>query len=263
MPKIAGIDFDQRGEGYPTVICLHGIGGDSDSFLPQLDFFSKNLRIISWNMPGYKNSDYIENLTFEKLSYCLFNFIKSLKIKKCHLIGQSIGGMIAQDFACRFPELIEGLVLLATTSAFGGKNDDFKKEFIKSRLQPLDEGINMDFLAKITIPKIVGKKIEKKNLDIAINSMAKIPEKTYREILKCLVTFDRYFEIEKLAIPCCLLSGKIDNNAPARTMQKMSLKIQNSQFHIFEKVGHLINLEIPEVSNTIISKFLNSLKVKL
>ena len=48
-------------------------------------------------MPGYRNSDFIENLTFEILSKCLFDFIQTLDIKKCHLIGQSIGGMIAQE----------------------------------------------------------------------------------------------------------------------------------------------------------------------
>ena len=78
-------------------------------------------------MPGYRNSDFIENLTFEILSKCLFDFIQTLDIKKCHLIGKSIGGMIAQEFSLRYPDIIESLVLIDTTSAFGGKTSDFKK----------------------------------------------------------------------------------------------------------------------------------------
>ena len=260
MPKISGIHFDEKGEGSQSVICLHGIGGDSDSFIPQMDFLSKHMRIISWNMPGYKNSDFIENLSFDKLSDSLFKFIQSMKIKKCHLIGQSIGGMIAQDFAILYPDIIQSIVIVASSSAFGGRKSEFKEDFLKARLEPLNEGNDMKFLANNSIPKIVGDKITKNYLEMAINSMANIPEKTYREILNCLVTFDRYEDIKKISAPCCLLAGNNDNNAPAKTMKKMSEKIKISEFHCFDNVGHLINIEIPEETNKIIFNFYESLK---
>ena len=259
MPKVCGIEFEEKGKGYPPIICLHGIGGDSNSFFPQLEGLSANFRIISWNMPGYRNSDFIENLTFEILSKCLFDFIQALDIKKCHLIGQSIGGMIAQEFSLRYPDIIESLVLIATTSAFGGKTSDFKKKFMHARLYPLDQGKKMSELAESTIPKIVGSKVDKKTIKIATKSMSNIPEKTFREILKCLVTFDRYDEINKLSIPCCLLAGQNDNNAPAKTMEKMSKKIKYSKFYEFDNVGHLVNIEEPKKTNKIILNFINSL----
>ena len=259
MPKISGIHFDEKGEGTQTVICLHGIGGDSNSFKPQIDALSKHMRIISWNMPGYQDSDFIENLSFDKLSNILLTFIHSLNIKKCHLIGQSIGGMIAQDFAIRYPKVTQSLVLVASSSAFGGRTPEFKDEFLKSRLQPLNEGYDMKFLANNSIPKIVGENITKKYLEMAINSMANIPERSFREILKCLITFDRYGDIEKISSPCCLLAGNNDMNAPSKTMKKMSEKIKNSEFYSFDNVGHLINIEIPEETNKVIFKFYESL----
>ena len=93
-----------------------------------------------------------------------------------------------------------------------------------------------------------------------VKCLCQTPEKTFREILKCLVTFDRYDDINKLSIPCCLLAGQNDNNAPAKTMEKMSKKIKHSKFYEFDNVGHLVNIEVPQKTNEIISNFINSLK---
>ena len=112
---------------------------------------------------------------------------------------------------------------------------------------------------KLELLKIVGENITKKYLEMAINSMANIPERSFREILKCLITFDRYGDIEKISSPCCLLAGNNDMNAPSKTMKKMSEKIKNSEFYSFDNVGHLINIEIPEETNKVIFKFYESL----
>ena len=123
----------------------------------------------------------------------------------------------------------------------------------KDKYKLFKDGINIDFKDSD------GENITKKYLEMAINSMANIPERTFREILKCLITFDRYGDIEKISSPCCLLAGNNDMNAPSKTMKKMSEKIKNSEFYSFDNVGHLINIEIPEETNKVIFKFYESL----
>ena len=248
---------DKKDTDIQTIICLHGIGGDDSSFNPQLQSLASTHRVIAWNMPGYKNSDTVHPYTFKNLSQKLSDFVKALNFGKVHLIGQSIGGMLAQEFAITYPSQIKSLVLIATTSAFGGKNDEFKTAFLAARLKPLDDGMSMLLQAKQAIPSIVGTKINSAQLAEAIAAMAAIDPVVYREVLSCLVTFDRRNQFASITNPVCLISGSEDHNAPARTMEKMAQQLVDVQYHDINGAGHLVNLEQPELVNEIITQFLD------
>ncbi len=258
MPRAAGILFEQSGTGDVPLICLHGIGGDAGSFQPQLDELGRSMRVISWNMPGYGGSDPLPEMTFEALAGAVRSFMDALQLETAHIAGQSIGGMIAQEFALRFPERVASLILIATTPAFGGRDEGFKTEFLKARMKPLDEGRTMAELAPEFVPQIVGSKASDAAIAAAIQSMASVPENSYRAVVTCLVTFDRYADTAAIGQPACLIAGAEDRNAPARTMEKMAARMPRGAFHQIEGAGHLVNLEAPDVTNTILKQFLQS-----
>ena len=255
MKQAAGIIYTEKGQGRLPIVCLHGIGGNAHSFDPQLEGLSDTHRILAWNMSGYGGSEPIADPTFPKLAAKLRDFIDALNIKKVHLCGQSIGGMLAMETACLFPERVQTLVLIATTSAFGGRDDSFKDAFVAARLKPLDEGKTICELAQEFIPEITGPIASARAIESAIASMAKVPEDTYRKIIRCLVTFDRREDIGDFCFPTCLISGEYDQNAPTKTMARMSAKIPGAEFHEIKGAGHLVNLEAGEETNQILRKF--------
>jgi 3-oxoadipate enol-lactonase len=241
-----------------TLICLHGIGGDDESFSPQSIALSDQYRVIAWNMPGYRGSLFIENQSFEMLCESLLNLLQALNTGPVHLVGQSIGGMLAQEFTHRHPEFVKSLVLIATTSVFGGRDESFKQAFLQARLKPLNEGKNMMELATETVPQITGSKVTENVSNAAIKSMSAVPVDTYRNILKCLVTFNRREELADIQCPVCLIAGNEDTNAPSATMKKMSDKLSNSEYHELQGCGHLVNIEMSDDSNRIIRQFINT-----
>ena len=116
----------------------------------------------------------------------------------------------------------------------------------------------MSELARQFVPEILGNSYSDQVLENAINSMSKIPVKTYQDIISCLVTFNRYRDFEKIDIPCCLIAGREDMNSPFKTIEKMSFKLKNAEFHCIKDAGHLVNLEAPDKTNKIILKFLEN-----
>jgi 3-oxoadipate enol-lactonase len=253
VKRAAGINYAARGQGSIPVICLHGIGGDTSSFQPQLDGLKGH--IIAWNMPGYGGSDPLPDLTFPALAIKLREFLEVLGFKHVHLCGQSIGGMLALEMAFSFPDYVASLALIGTTAAFGGRDDAFKDKFIAARLGPLDAGRKISELAREFVPEIVGPIATEETLATATKSMAAVPDETYRAIIRCLVTFNRRADIETLRIPTCLIAGEHDQNAPARTMARMADKISGSQYHEIAGAGHLINLEAGGQTNAILNNF--------
>ena len=261
MKRAAGIVYEETGSEFGTapILCLHGIGGDTESFRPHLDGLGGKSRVIAWNMPGYGGSEPLAEITFETLSLALAGFMDALQIDRAHLVGQSIGGMIAQDFALRFPGRVASLVLIGTTPAFGGRDDTFKDAFLKARLGPLESGATMAHLAAFSAPDIVGPIADEAVIDSVARSMAAVPIETYRAVLECLVTFNRRDDQANLRQPACLIAGTHDKNAPAKTMQKMASRLPDARYHLIDGAGHMINLEAPDQCNRIIDDFVASL----
>jgi len=246
---------DVTDAGTETIVCLHGIGGNDASFEPQLAL-ADQYRIVAWNMPGYSQSPAVTPLTFESIAQALQRLITTLDVDAVHLMGQSIGGMIAQEMYFRFPESIKSLILVATTSAFGGKDESFKNAFLEARLKPLDSGMSMQQVASAAMPDIVAKNTKPHIIEAAVNSMAPLDSDVYRDVLRCLVTFNRRSEWSQINCPVCLVAGSEDTNAPAVTMQKMAAKLSHARYHEVEGAGHLVNLEKGPEFNTIVRAFL-------
>lgn len=269
----AGIQYERAGTG-PPVICLHGIGGGLESFRPQLDDAAGSvsasgpsggagklsglfgLTVIAWNMPGYGASE--EGRwppTFGSLSASLDRFIEGLGLGPVSLIGQSMGGMVALEYALRRPEHVSSLILVATTPSFGGRDGSFREAFLKERLAPLEAGVGMAGMARDAARSLVGPSAARDVIDSVERQMAAISERTWRGILECLVTFNRRGELDSVTTPCCLIAGGHDRNAPPRTMARMAERLGNAEYHLIEQAGHMVNQEAPTRVNRIMGEF--------
>lgn len=262
--NIAGIEIETRlashnASSAPHLLCLHGIGGDHNSFRPQLDELSDAFTVSSWNMPGYRSSRPLSSITFDNLVTSVLELLDAMEIPSVHLIGQSIGGMITQEFALTAPDRVTSLILIATTSAFGGTDEKFHKEFLKARLAPLENGMSIQELAQQAIPAITGSTCPSAIRDAAIDSMQHLAREVYEEVLRCLVTFNRRDDIHEIQHPVCLIAGEEDTNAPARTMEKMAARFPNAHYHVISEAGHLTNIEKPTECNQLIENFIAGL----
>ena len=262
MQQIAGIEYEiteeakspEKNNGkIPTVICLHGIGANSSLFRAQLDGL-QGIRVIAINLPGYGQSPLIDALSFPKLADKIISFMDALALPSAHLCGQSFGGMVAIETACLYPERIDSLALIATTSAFGG-NDSDKNTFISDRLKPFDEGETTASLAPKFMSAILGPDISDKARKAATEAMAQVPNDTYRAIVRCVVTFNRGNDVANLTMPVCLIAGDKDIVLPAENLIEISRRLPHAEFHLIERAGHLVNLEKPAESNAILNEF--------
>lgn len=261
--RVAGLNIWQFGADMvgPPVLCLHGIGGDRTSFADQLGQLGGR-RVIAWNMPGYGGSDPLMQMDFAALSGAVVALLDALGIATVHLVGQSIGGMIAQEVAIRSSDRVASLGLIATTPAFGGRDDSFRQAFVAARLGPLDAGADMATLAQQAIPAIIGPAASAEMRQLAIAAMGRIDETAFRQVVSCLVTFNRRADQHRISQPCCLIAGSHDTNSPARVMAKMADGLANATFHIVDQAGHLVNSECPETVNAILTAFFNRVENK-
>jgi len=253
------IIFSGKADGAP-VICLHGIGGHASNFA-QMTAHLHSYACWSVNLPGYGDSARLDRPTdFSMLSEWLAEIIDQLDKGAVHLVGHSIGGMLGLEHACRRPDQTASLTMLGATSAFGGKDDSFKTAFLKARLAPLDAGTTMQQMAEQAIAHLVGSHCDEGARLAGMNSLAQVSEPVWRDILGCLVTFNRRDDIATIKKPVCIIAGEEDTNAPARTLQKMAKTFLHAEYHCLNGVGHLLPLESPAKIGQIIDSFLSGQK---
>ena len=250
----------------PPLVCLHGIGGDATSFRAQIaGLAGPDQRVLSWDMPGYGGSAPLAAMDFAALCERLCAALDELGLTRVIIVGQSIGGMIAQEMAIRHPGRVAGLVLIATVPGFGGRDDSFRDAFLAARLAPLDQGVGMGALAAEAIPAVLGPAVLDPAVDSAIRdeaiaAMAAIPESAYRQVLATLVSFNRREDQHLITCPCLLIAGGKDDNSPARVMERMADRLPDAALLVIENAGHLVNSEAHRDCNKAIGAFLRRLR---
>ncbi len=112
--------YFEQGDCKDTLVLLHGNTSSSIFFEPLLQMLPKSIRVIAPDLRGFGNSSYshpIETLT--DFADDLKMFLDQLHIRNIQLLGWSLGGNIAMEFASKYPDMVSHLILLSSGSLKG------------------------------------------------------------------------------------------------------------------------------------------------
>jgi 3-oxoadipate enol-lactonase len=245
-----------RGAG-EVLLFLHGMGGGHESWSAQLDSFAPDYCAAAWDAPGHGASAALEPLSFATLAHSLAALLDDRGWARVHLVGHSMGGMVAQQFAVDHQHRLHSLTLSGTSPAFGPPDGAFQKKFIARALAPLDAGKSMAEIAALSIPAMMAPDPDPRGRATAIACMARSSPATYRAALRALAGFDQRANLARIHVPTLVLAGANDANAPAAMMERMAAKIPGASFVCLAGLGHLANLERPAAFDAALRDFLD------
>lgn len=240
-----------------SLLFLHGVGGGHHSWDEQLPYFAgEGYGAHAWDQPGYGHSASVDPYDLEQISASLARLIGALDDGPVVLVGHSMGGFIAQETYARYPALVKGLALCFTSAAFGPSGGEFARNFIASRIRPLDKGQSMAEIASSVMPTMRGSRSDFAALARAERIMAEVSPDTYRKAIALLTAFDRRANLPHIQVPTLLISGGDDRVAPAAVMQRMAQKIPAAKWNLLEGCGHLGQMDQPGLFNAALLAFL-------
>ena len=254
---IAASECIEKGDG-EVILFLHGVGGNAYSWMPQINSFSMNYVAAAWNMPGYGKSPLFGPMSFPDLADALEELLDDRGWQQVHLVGHSMGGMVAQEFAVDRQDRLLSLTLSATSPAFGKPDGDFQKKFVEARLAPLANGATMADLATELVETMMSPDADPNGRQLAFDCMANVSADTYSAAVECIVTFEQRANLPNITTPTLVIAGEADINAPASMMKKMAAKIPGARYVCLPMLGHLANLEDPQAFDAALSDFLTS-----
>lgn len=244
------------GRGGTPLVMLHGMGSTASVWLPQLEYFGHERLAVAWTMPGYAQSPAPPALSWEALAASLRDLLDALGIERAHVLGHSIGGMIAQEFYHRHPGRVQSLVLSATSAAFGSADAAWKEEFLRQRIDAMRPYERFADAAPALLDGFMNPATPPRARALAALSAGGIEKERYLDAMRLLVTFDRGADFHDIAVPVLLLAGEHDTQAPPKGMKRLAQGRAHVRFQELPAVRHMANLEAPDTFNQAVESFL-------
>ena len=243
--------FFNKKEQVAPIVFIHGVGLTYEIWQPQLDFF-KNHSTLSYDILGHgKTPLNKQDISFDDFSDQLINLIDELKIDKIHLIGFSIGSLIARNFATRFNERLQSLILLGSIykrseqqqKIINERFNQAKKE-LKLSKQALKRWFTDEYLENN--PNIY----EKISLILSSNNMF-----NFLKVYELFVNHKNDEDFNEIKAKTLLMTGEHDVGSTVEMSQELNKKINNSQFKIIKDGKHLCGIECADDVNITIKNF--------
>ncbi len=239
---------------------LHGLGSTKENWYPQLVHFGQTHRAMAWDARGYGESeDYEGELVFARdFASDLLSTLEVLGVVRVHLVGLSMGGMIAQCFYFAHPDRVASLVLADTFPSFRTLGEEVVKGFLSARIDPLENGATPADLAPASAATLLAPDAEESARTLLLESLSNLHTDSYVKTARALAVQDSVGRLEDIAVPTLVVSGELDRLAPVSLAREMAARIPGASLALISGAGHISNLERPEQFNRALSAFLST-----
>jgi pimeloyl-ACP methyl ester carboxylesterase len=249
------IKYFDVGKGRP-VILLHGLGSSSFSWLPTLLASGRDLRLIAPDQIGHGRSDkpHIEYRISEFVEY-LEAFIQKLDLKEVDLVGNSLGGWIAGRLAVKRPDLVRRLILVC--SAGLQPRPEVRARLEKVQFAPRTYAQTKEILSLC----FYDKERYASPASAAITYMLRRLEAnhtTVERILRAVLDPSEWMDdkMKMVRSRTMVLWGRKDELLPVEFASQYASGIEGSRLEIFERCGHVPQIERARDFNNLIADFL-------
>lgn len=255
-PRVA---FELGGEG-PLLLLLHGIGGTRHDWRDQMATLTTHYSVAAWDARGYGDSDDFEGpFDFDDVATDLVRVLDTLNVRRAHLVGLSMGGMIAQWFWHRYPQRVASLVLADTTiGPAASLTEDTLTAFLAARRAPLLDGVPMAEIAARNASQLLAPGAPSERLERVKASFASVRLGTYLRSLEAVVRFRGVPNLEEIAVPTLVLVGEHDQSLPPALSRALADRIPGAQYRVIPGAGHISNVDTPEQFDAAVFEFLST-----
>lgn len=249
---------EDEGEG-DAVVCIHGLGGSANSFGPLLPALARH-RVLRVELPGSARSQRAEGaLTIQRYVDAVLAFCARAGITRAHVLGHSMGTIVAQHLAVQQPRLVRSLCLFGpliappepARAAMRGRADKAREG--PAGLHAIVEQLSQAALSAETR--------QRNPLAVAFvrESLMRQDPDGYARSCEALAGAEAA-AVERIACPVLLVTGDEDGVAPPQAVRAMAEKIAGARVQVLTRCGHWTPVERPQECQRAVQEFLASVR---
>ena len=237
------------------IVFIHGVGLNNEIWNSQINFF-RNYNILTYDLIGHGNTPLNKKqLRFDDFSKQLLNLINELNFNKTHLVGFSLGALIARDFASKHNDKLRSLTLHASIY----KRTDEQKRVVLNRFELIKT--DRPGSKKATLRRWFTEDFITKNPEIYKKIYSILEQNNPKNLLKSYKLFVYYEDdddiLKQIKVNTLITTGQNDVGSTVEMAKELNKQIQNSEFTEIENGKHLCNIECSEYFNKVLEKFID------
>ena len=245
--------LNQKEQSIPIVF-IHGVGLTYEIWQPQLDFFT-NYSTLAYDILGHgKSSLKKQNISFDDFSDQLIKLIDELNFQKIHLVGFSIGSLIARNFATKFNDRLQSLVLLGSIY----KRTEQQQKIVNERFNQAKKELK---LSKLALKRWFTDKYLENNPDTYDKISSILSSNNMSNFIKVYELFVKHQDneiFENIKTKTLVMTGENDIGSTPEMSQNLSKKIANSKVKIISNGKHLCSIECADDVNNAIKEHIKN-----
>ena len=242
------------------IVFVHGVGLSNKIWKPQINFF-KEYNILTYDLLGHGKTPLKKTkVTFNDFSQQLLNLINELKFEKVHLVGFSLGALIARHFASKHNDRLCSLIIHGSIY----KRTEEQKRVVINRFHVAKH--NGSVSKKSSIARWLTENFISKNPEIYDEIYSILESNNNKNFLKCYELFTHYIddddEIEKINVNTLITTGEHDVRSTPEMARNLNKVIKNSKFVEIKKGKHLCSIECADDVNITFKEFIDENNVQ-
>jgi len=251
------IHYLEVGSGGPNVILLHGLGADSSSWALTAPALADRFHVYAPDQIGFGQSDKPKiNYRVGTMVDFLYGFMKQLNIDRATLVGNSLGGWIALAFALAHPDRVQKIVLVDSAGISDERLSLSAPELLR-RLNPSTLAGTREALQNIVYDTqmITDQVVE----NFFVARLKKGDSYTIDKFLESVLRGEDFLDGKLSAIraPTLIIWGREDKLTPLTMGEQFAREIKGAELVVFDKCGHIPQIEKPAQFNAALLKFLS------
>jgi pimeloyl-ACP methyl ester carboxylesterase len=244
----------EHGEG-PALVLLHGIGSGARSWTHQVAALSACFRVFAWDAPGYGGSTPldIEHPDASDYARALERLLDAAGVQRLHLVGHSLGTVIALRFAREHPERVRSLTLASLSSGHARLGAEEQKRLRDARLADLD-ALGPAAMAQKRGPRLLGPAATAAQKQAVIETMSLVHPGGYRQAVWMLSSADTAADLVQLPaeMPVQIIYGDADVVTTPPSIALIAAQRPQVPLRVIAGAGHAVYLEQPSRFNQLV-----------
>lgn len=256
--KACTIYYESHGEGEPLLL-IRGLGSSADHWYAQVPELSRHFRVITFDNRGIgRSGDPGGAFTVADMAADTAGLLDALEIDSAHILGLSMGGMIAQELALHYPQRVKGLILVVTHC--GGEHQIKAGDEVMATLQRLavDDSLEARTEAATVFfaPQTLSERTDVVQEYAAVSMKHPADTEILQRQMSAVQTHDAFERLDRIKAPTLVLTGADDVLIPPENSKILAERIPGAECRIIDGGGHQILIEQPEKCNRAIIDFL-------
>jgi len=252
------VNYEIFGQGHPVVMIM-GLAGDMKWWERQIPALSEHLQVMVFDNRGTGSTDKPDDrYSIRELADDTVGLMDALDVQSAHLVGVSMGGMIAQELCLNYPERVDRVVLGCTHCGGTGfimPSPEAVKKLTLTRGKTLEE-IARQVISIMFSPRYIREDPETIQAIVDRFVQKRQSRKDFRNQFWAIMGHNTYDRLPTIKTPTLVITGSEDFLVPPENAKILAQNIPEARLELLPGSGHCFFIEQSEEVNRILVDFL-------